>query len=153
MNKKRIAFAFVVLVLLAGVYFVYGKNSFKVEPEQKVKVKTKTATETVLGYVKDLTVSCYTLVETPSDGKFANGEWARPGKVVASNNLDFGTEVKIEGFDGKYIVKDRMKAGWRHADLDVYFGDTLEDYKECKEWGKKELEVLILQDRDTTLAE
>jgi len=155
MKKTKITLAFIIAlgIILTGIFF--GKNEFETQkPDKDTKVKHSTTTKTKLGYVKDMTVSCYTLVETPSDGKFANGEWATSDqKVIASNALPFGTKVEIQGFDGKYVVKDRMQAGWQHADLDIYFGDTLEDYRECKEWGKKELEVLVLQDKDSTFTE
>lgn len=147
---KRVFLAAVVGFLVGIVAIAIYQRNFEIKPEPETKVKkvVEEKTNTILGYSKDMRVSCYTLVETPSDGKFANGEWADEDKnVVASNDLAFGTEVKIEGFEEKFVVKDRMQAGWQHADIDIYFGEDLEDYKKCKEFGKPTKEVLIYQDK------
>lgn len=47
------------------------------------------------------------------------------------------TEVKIEGFDSTFLVKDKMNRRWRKR-IDLYMGI---DVKKAKEWGKKKVNI------------
>lgn len=57
--------------------------------------------------------------------------------IVANNCLKFGTKVKIQG--KIYEVQDRMNERYTCKDFDI----LMQDYEEAKQWGVKEIEVLI----------
>ena len=143
MTKKKLFVIIVTAVFVAIVLtVVFGTNNYEIKNEIQI-VEKETL---ILGNVQDMRVTCYSLVEFASDGITASGKEVEYG-MVASNVLPFGTRVKIEGFGDKvFVVEDRFMTGWTRADLDIYFGDGLKAYKECVEWGKRDLNVLILQE-------
>lgn len=138
----------IIMGFLAWIYKAeYTIKNETIEPKNTLKIIEKE--KLILGYVQKMRVTCYSLVEFASTGKTASGKWVADG-MVASNVLPFGTQVKIEGFGDKvFVVEDRFMSGWTGADLDVYWGDGLSAYKDCVQWGKKNLEVLVLQNKDS----
>ena len=50
------------------------------------------------------------------------------------------TKVKIEGFEGIYLVNDKMHSKWSNK-IDIYFGT---DVKAAKTWGRKKLRIEFL---------
>jgi 3D (Asp-Asp-Asp) domain-containing protein len=139
---------YVLLAFLVVLFFVSQSKSYEVIPETEATAEVITVVEEkiILGRVENMTVTCYTLVEFASNGVTASGKEVSEG-MVASNKLPFGTKLEIEGFKDKiFVVEDRFMKGWKHADLDIYWGDGLEAYKDCKKWGKNQLQVLILQE-------
>ena len=143
MTKKKLFVIIVTAVFVAIVLtVVFGTNNYEIKNEIQI-VEKETL---ILGNVQDMRVTCYSLVEFSSDGITASGKEVAYG-MVASNVLPFGTKVKIEGFGDKvFVVEGRFMTGWTRADLDIYFGDGLNAYKKCVEWGKRDLNVLILQE-------
>lgn len=74
----------------------------------------------------------------------AFGDSLKPGFryiAVSRDLLDSGlvhnTEVKIEGFDSFFIVKDKMNRRWRKR-IDIYMG---KDVRKAKKWGKKKVNI------------
>ena len=72
----------------------------------------------------------------------AFGDSLKPGLryiAVSRDLLDSGlvhnTEVKIEGFDSLFTVKDKMNRRWRKR-IDIYMGV---DVKKARKWGKKKV--------------
>lgn len=51
--------------------------------------------------------------------------------------LKHNTPVKIEGFNGIFLVKDKMHYRWRKK-IDIYMG---KDVRAAKAWGRKKLEI------------
>ena len=51
--------------------------------------------------------------------------------------LKHNSLVTIEGFDGVYLVKDKMHYRWKNR-IDIYMGN---DVKAAREWGRKKLEI------------
>jgi len=142
MRKLKIAFFVLALLAFVAIFIWLSRTDYEVE-NQIIEKETL-----VLGYVQDMRVTCYSLVEFASTGKTASGKWVDDG-MVASNVLPFGTKLKIESFGDKiFTVEDRFMTGWTKADLDIYWGDGLDAYRGCLEFGKKNLEVLILQDKE-----
>ncbi len=79
------------------------------------------------------------------------GDSLKPGmKCIAVSKdllqlgLDRNTEVKLEGFSGIFLVKDRMHSKWRNR-IDIYMGV---DVKKALEYGVKniDLQYKILKD-------
>jgi len=51
--------------------------------------------------------------------------------------LKHNIPVKIEGFDGIFIVKDKMNRRWKNR-IDIYMDN---DVKKAKKWGKRKLKI------------
>lgn len=72
----------------------------------------------------------------------AFGDSLKPGlKCIAVSRdllkmgLKHNTPVKIEGFEGVYLVKDKMNKRWKNR-IDIYMGN---DVKTARNWGKKKV--------------
>ena len=81
-----------------------------------------------------------------SDGYFANGDKVSVGGV-ANNSLAFGTQLKIEGFNRLFIVKDRGSRKYFGSKsnpikaLDIY----MTSHKQAKQFGVRYAEVRIIK--------
>lgn len=71
------------------------------------------------------------------------GDTLEPGmKAIAVSRdlielgLDHGTEVKIEGLPGTYVVRDKMHRRWRRK-IDIY----MEDADAAREWGLRAVTI------------
>lgn len=78
-------------------------------------------------------VSCYTGWESHG----VNGR--ENGVSVATYQFPQGTWLDIEGI-GKRRV-DTVTATWVSHRVDVWFGDTYEDYERCLDFGIKQLKI------------
>lgn len=94
-----------------------------------------------------VTATAYNSTKAQTDGSpqlTAWGDSLKPGMpyiAVSRDLLRMGlkhnTPVKIEGFNGIFLVKDKMHYRWRKK-IDIYMG---KDIKAAKEWGRKKLEI------------
>ncbi len=116
------------LLLLAILLFVSSCYD-----EKKMTMKV---TATAYNSYKDQTSA------TPFVGAW--GDKLKPGmKVIAvsrdllKKGLTHDTAVKIEGLEGKYLVKDKMNERWTDR-IDIYMGlnTTAAD-----EWGEREVVI------------
>lgn len=100
-------------------------------------------------------VSAYNSTVAQTDGLPTLAAWSDtlvPGmKAIAVSRdlialgLDHNTQVKIEGLDGVYLVKDKMASRMRNK-IDIYMGMDIE---RAKEWGMQELEIQYRIKRDS----
>jgi len=51
--------------------------------------------------------------------------------------LDHNTKIKIEGFDGVFLVKDKMHYRWKKR-IDIYMG---ENAKKARKFGRKKINI------------
>ena len=72
------------------------------------------------------------------------GDRLKPGmKAIAVSRdliregLEHGTEVRIEGLDGTYVVRDKMNRRWQRK-IDIYMG---RDRAAARDWGVREVEI------------
>jgi 3D (Asp-Asp-Asp) domain-containing protein len=79
-------------------------------------------------------------------GIAAWGDTLKPGvKAIAvsrdliDSGLTHNTEVMIEGFEGTYLVKDKMNKRWTNK-IDIYMG--LNEEKAIN-WGKQEIQIYV----------
>ena len=56
---------------------------------------------------------------------------------LISRGLKHNTPVKIEGFEGIFIVNDKMNKRWKNR-IDIYMDN---DVKKAKNWGKRILKI------------
>ena len=96
----------------------------------------------------EVTASAYTLREAETKegnvGLAAWGDQLKPGmKAIAvsrdliEEGLDHGTEVKIDGLEGTYVVRDKMNKRWEEK-IDIFMGRDLEA---AREWGKRTVTI------------
>ena len=91
--------------------------------------------------------SAYNSVAEQTNDQPAIAAWGdelRPGmKVVAVSRdllregLTYGTEVRIEGLKGRYVVMDKMNKRWSRK-IDIYMGENVEA---AREWGVREVTI------------
>ncbi len=103
-----------------------------------------------------VTVSAYNSTIAQTDGLPTLAAWSDtlvPGmKAIAVSRdlialgLGHNTQVKIEGFDAIFLVKDKM-AGRMKNKIDIYMGNDIE---KAKEWGTKKLKIQFRIQRDST---
>lgn len=93
--------------------------------------------------------SAYNSTEAQTDGDPNEGAWGDrivPGMKVVAVSPDLleaglvrGTEVRIEGLDGKWTVLDRTASRHRNR-IDVYMGDDIEA---AIDWGIRDVTIEV----------
>lgn len=94
----------------------------------------------------EVTASAYTLraseTKDYAPGIAAWGDKLEPGMkaiAVSRDLIDEGlghmTEVRIEGLEGTWIVRDKMNARWEKK-IDIFMGT---DVERAREWGKRKV--------------
>lgn len=96
----------------------------------------------------EVTATAYTMSEAETKkgnvGLAAWGDQLKPGMkaiAVSRDLIDQGltheTEVKIEGLEGTYVVRDKMNKRWDEK-IDIFMGTNR---KKAREWGKQEVTI------------
>lgn len=98
----------------------------------------------------EVMASAYNSTHAQTEGNpniTAWGDTLQPGmKSIAvsrdliKKGLTHHTKVKIEGFEGIYVVNDKMHSKWRNK-IDIYFGT---DVKAARKWGRKKVKIRFL---------
>ena len=72
------------------------------------------------------------------------GDTLQPGvqsiavsRDLLQRGLKYKTRVKIEGFEGLFIVNDKMHPRWRNK-IDIYMGT---DKQKALKWGRRKVET------------
>lgn len=104
---------------------------------------------------REVSVSAYNSTIAQTDGLPTLAAWSDtlvPGmKAIAVSRdlialgLDHNTQVKIEGFDGIFLVKDKMAKRMKNK-IDIYMGDDIE---KAREWGTKKLMIQFRVKKDS----
>lgn len=94
-----------------------------------------------------VTASAYNSTNAQTEGNpnvTAFGDSLRPGmKCIAVSRdlirkgLKHNTPVVIEGFDGLFLVKDKMHHKWRNK-IDIYMGN---DIQAARKWGRRKVRI------------
>jgi len=117
-----------------------GLDTVICENEQPEPLNTKSIIGTIYAYnpLEGQTDSdpCIT-----ADGSNScrNDDGSFPRNIVANNCLPFDTVVIIN--NNQYVVRDRMNRRYGCEVFDI----LMPTYKEAREWGKRKLEVTILE--------
>ncbi|WP_157983123.1 3D domain-containing protein [Psychroflexus aestuariivivens] len=122
-----------VLVFFSTLLFIVGCDQSK----EKDNLQTMTVTATAYNSVESQT-------KKGNIGLAAWGDTLVPGEksIAVSRDLikmglGHNAEVKINGLEGTYIVKDKMNKRWEKK-IDIYMGL---DEEASKEWGKKKVKI------------
>ncbi|MBZ9728997.1 3D domain-containing protein [Salegentibacter sp. JZCK2] len=127
-----------VIVWLVVFYFSFSACNFN-NKESEPKMVWDTL---------EVTASAYNSLSWQTGTGGANitawGDTLQPGsKVIAvsrdliKKGLDHNTPVKIEGFDGVFLVKDKMHYRWKNK-IDIYMD---EDVQKARNFGRKKLNI------------
>ena len=129
-----------VFILLGGFYLILGLTACD-------SGSGDTENDLVFTDTLTVTVSAYNSLKAQGEGDPNVTSWGdtlSPGmKSIAVSRdlirkgLTHGTPVAIEGFDGVFIVNDKMHHRWRNK-IDIYMGINR---KKAKNWGKKKLKI------------
>lgn len=135
---------FQILFVLMGFYVITGISACDFPSEEK-----DGAGEEVLVFSDTLTVtaSAYNSLKLQGEGNAsitAYGDTLVPGmksiavsRDLVRKGLTHGTPVVIEGFEGLFIVNDKMHQRWRNK-IDIYMGI---DKEKAMEWGRKKVKI------------
>lgn len=92
-----------------------------------------------------VTASAYNSTKAQTEGNpniTAWGDSLQPGmKYIAVSRdlirkgLKHNTPVVIEGFEGLYLVKDKMHPKWKNK-IDIYMGN---DVEAARQWGRRKV--------------
>lgn len=126
------------------IYFMQIRFLFLILLAMSCSEKQKEESEHVWDSVT-VTASAYNSTARQTSGNpniTAFGDSLKPGmKYIAVSRdllrkgLKHNTPVVIEGFDGVYLVKDKMHFKWRNH-IDIYMG---EDIEAARKWGRRKV--------------
>ncbi|MEZ4792820.1 MAG: hypothetical protein R2783_04975 [Gelidibacter sp.] len=118
------------------VAIMYSCENSSPEPQRRYSWETVRVTATAYNSTVGQTD------HNPHIGAF--GDSLKPGmkyiavsKDLYRKGLKHNTPVRIEGFKGLYLVKDRMPEQWKNR-IDIYMGT---DVKAAKAWGRKKVTI------------
>ncbi|PKA96410.1 3D (Asp-Asp-Asp) domain-containing protein [Flavobacteriaceae bacterium MAR_2009_75] len=104
---------------------------------------------------KIVTASAYNSTVAQTDGQPSIAAWgdtlSPELKAIAVSRdlmrlgIERNTQVKIEGLDGIYLVKDKMHYRWRNK-IDIYMGLNVE---KAREWGRKKVKIYYRVKKDS----
>lgn len=125
--------------LLFPLVFTIGLWSCN-EEEDKEEIPENWQTMTV-------TATAYNSLTVQGEGNpkiTAWGDTLRPGlrsiavsRDLIRKGLTYQTPVKIKGFEGVFIVNDKMHSRWKNK-IDIYMGL---DREKAMEWGRRKVEI------------
>lgn len=72
-------------------------------------------------------------------------KWIAVSRDLLKKGLAYNTMVKIDTFEGVYLVKDKMHSRWRNR-IDIYMG---EDVNKAKEWGRRKITISYAIEKDS----
>ncbi|MEO9076659.1 MAG: hypothetical protein ABI263_05115 [Gelidibacter sp.] len=126
------------------IYFMQIRFLFLILLAMSCSEEQKEESEHVWDSVT-VTASAYNSTVRQTSGNpniTAFGDSLKPGmKYIAVSRdllrkgLKHNTPVVIEGFDGVYLVKDKMHFKWRNH-IDIYMG---EDIEAARKWGRRKV--------------
>ena len=130
--------------VLQNKVFVIPTKLEQTTTEQSVEIENDLATK----YTKHVVVTAYNSVPWQTDASpciSADGsnicQLKEKGEQSCAAALPFGTKVNIPGF-GVCTVRDRLAPRFSNR-IDLYFGGV-EQIGAAKQWGKRHLEVAVL---------
>lgn len=126
-------------LVLLPLFFVGSLWSCKEDnKEEEIMPEWKTIT---------VSASAYNSLKVQGEGNpkiTAWGDTLRPGmqsiavsRDLIKQGLTYKTPVKIEGFDGVFIVNDKMHSRWKNK-IDIYMGI---DKEKAMDWGRRKVEI------------
>ncbi|MFS4468306.1 3D domain-containing protein [Maribacter sp. 2210JD10-5] len=72
-------------------------------------------------------------------------KWIAVSRDLLRKGLTHNTMVKIDTFEGVYLVKDKMHWRWRNR-IDIYMGNNI---KKARQWGRRKVIIQYAVTTDT----
>ncbi|TDS15053.1 3D (Asp-Asp-Asp) domain-containing protein [Maribacter caenipelagi] len=72
-------------------------------------------------------------------------KWIAVSRDLLKKGLHYNTMVKIDTFEGVYLVKDKMHSRWRNR-IDIYMGENV---NKAKKWGRRKINILYAVEKDS----
>lgn len=72
-------------------------------------------------------------------------KWIAVSRDLLKKGLVYNTMVKIDTFEGIYLVKDKMHSRWKNR-IDIYMGENVD---EAKQWGRRKIEIKYAVKKDS----
>lgn len=72
-------------------------------------------------------------------------KWIAVSRDLLKKGLSYNTMVKIDTFEGVYLVKDKMHSRWRNR-IDIYMDENV---SKAKEWGRRKITILYAVEKDS----
>lgn len=72
-------------------------------------------------------------------------KWIAVSRDLLRKGLSYNTMVKIDTFEGIYLVKDKMHSRWRNR-IDIYMGENV---TKAKEWGRRKIKISYAAKKDS----
>ncbi|PRX49829.1 3D domain-containing protein [Salegentibacter salegens] len=127
-----------IIVFLIVIYFGFLACNFN----------NKESEPTTVWDTLEVTASAYNSLSWQTGAGGANitawGDTLKPGlraiavsRDLIKKGLEHNTQVKIEGFDSVFLVKDKMHYRWKNK-IDIYMD---EDVQKAREFGRKKLKI------------
>lgn len=66
---------------------------------------------------------------------------------LIQKGFDHNTPVRIEGFEGEFLVKDKMHYRWRNK-IDIYMGT---DVEKAREWGRRKVKIYFAKKEEDNI--
>lgn len=137
---------FPLMLFCTFLYFFTGLTACNFDAE-------KTPEKIVVWDSLEVTASAYNSLSWQTTGGNPNitawGDTLKTGlKAIAvsrdliERGLDYNTPVKIEGFEGVFLVKDKMHYRWKNK-IDIYMD---EDVEKARQFGRKKLMIYFVSD-------
>lgn len=106
--------------------------------------------------IKEVTATAYNSLPNQTSATHPNiaawGDTLKPGdrciavsRDLLEEGLTHNTRVKLDGFEGVYVIKDKMNRRWKNR-IDIYMGLNL---KKAKAWGKRKLKIRYIVPKDS----
>lgn len=141
---------FSICIIISGLYILTGFSA--------CNYKTDKSEPEVVWDSLEVTASAYnSLSWQTGPGNPAITAWGDTLKpdmkaIAVSRDLikkgfDHNTPVKIEGFDGEFLVKDKMHYRWKNK-IDIYMGN---DVEKAREWGRRKVKIYFARIKEDTI--
>lgn len=72
-------------------------------------------------------------------------KWIAVSRDLLRKGLSYNTMVRIDTFEGIYLVKDKMHSRWRNR-IDIYMGENV---TKAKEWGRRKIKISFAVKKDS----
>ncbi|MFS4415072.1 3D domain-containing protein [Maribacter sp. 2307ULW6-5] len=72
-------------------------------------------------------------------------KWIAVSRDLIAKGLGHNTMVKIDTFEGIYLVKDKMHRRWRNR-IDIFMG---KDVERAREWGRRKVSIAYAVKKDS----
>lgn len=137
-RKEVISYKLIQLLLLFSGIYIFSSCDFGEGEEEE---------EIIFNDTLSVMASAYNSLPLQTEGDpriTAWGDTLSPevqsiavSRDLLKRGLSYSTPVKIEGFDGVFVVNDKMHSRWRNK-IDIYMGV---DKKKARRWGRRKVEI------------